>query len=252
MRHHVRHDLWGRLPDPAVCAGWPPTAHPAQLIQLREPGDSVAWPESRWLLALSPFLWPGASLTFIFTDQQRRNTNHQWRENYEGIRGEDCVSCCCRCWPDSRDKCRYCRCHTGVGRGLRGGLLRGGTHAQWTNLQIAQAFGPSNLYNKVKAESVRGCQGCNAMAVNVQVDLVSYAIWPAERDRRGHCGRQGQQRPEPGRCRHVRGHLPRASEPVGSGLGPARQHRHGSCDLSGSRGRLSLRSKGRSMASLAR
>ena len=47
--------------------------------------------------------------------------------------------------------------------------------AEWSNLQIAQAFGPSNLYNRVEAVSVRGCQGCDAMAVNVQVDLVSYA-----------------------------------------------------------------------------
>ena len=50
--------------------------------------------------------------------------------------------------------------------------------AQWTNLQIAQAFGPSNLVNKVVAESVRGCNGCNALAVNIQIDLVSYASYP--------------------------------------------------------------------------
>ena len=50
--------------------------------------------------------------------------------------------------------------------------------AQWSNLQIAQAYGPSNLQNYVKAESLRGCVGCDALAVNVQVDLVSYASTP--------------------------------------------------------------------------
>ena len=53
-----------------------------------------------------------------------------------------------------------------------------GTNAHWSNLQIAQAFGPSNLVNNVYAESSRGCWGCNALAVNVQVDLVSYASTP--------------------------------------------------------------------------
>jgi hypothetical protein len=51
-------------------------------------------------------------------------------------------------------------------------------NAQWVNLQVASAFGPSNLYNKVEAESMRGCEGCNALAVNVQVDLVSYTTTP--------------------------------------------------------------------------
>src|ERR1700735_3437133 len=53
-----------------------------------------------------------------------------------------------------------------------------GTNAHWSNLQIASAFGPSNLTNNVFAESARGCVGCNALAVNVQVDLVSYASTP--------------------------------------------------------------------------
>jgi len=53
-----------------------------------------------------------------------------------------------------------------------------GTNAHWSNLQIASAFGPSNLVNNVYAESSRGCWGCNALAVNVQVDLVSYASTP--------------------------------------------------------------------------
>ena len=52
------------------------------------------------------------------------------------------------------------------------------TNAEWSDLQIANAWGPSNLTNNVKAESARGCQGCNALAVNVQVDLVSYANTP--------------------------------------------------------------------------
>jgi hypothetical protein len=53
-----------------------------------------------------------------------------------------------------------------------------GTNAHWSNLQIASAFGPSNLTNNVFAESARGCWGCNALAVNVQVDLVSYTNTP--------------------------------------------------------------------------
>jgi hypothetical protein len=57
------------------------------------------------------------------------------------------------------------------------------TQAQWTNLQIAQAYGPSNLYNYVTAETSNGCVGCNALAVNFQVDLVSYTnIPPNETD----------------------------------------------------------------------
>jgi hypothetical protein len=53
-----------------------------------------------------------------------------------------------------------------------------GTNAHWSNLQIASAFGPSNLVNNVYASSSRGCWGCNALAVNVQVDLVSYTSTP--------------------------------------------------------------------------
>ncbi len=60
-------------------------------------------------------------------------------------------------------------------------------HPQWTNLQIAQAWGPSNLYNEVTAESLHGCVGCTALAVNFQVDLVSYTIHSAERAGRGEC-----------------------------------------------------------------
>jgi hypothetical protein len=45
--------------------------------------------------------------------------------------------------------------------------------ARSVNLQVAQAFGPSNLVNNVQAESARGCNGCDALAVNFQVDLVS-------------------------------------------------------------------------------
>ena len=52
------------------------------------------------------------------------------------------------------------------------------TNAEWSDLQIANAWGPSNLVNNVKAESARGCDGCNALAVNVQVDLVSYTNTP--------------------------------------------------------------------------
>jgi hypothetical protein len=51
-------------------------------------------------------------------------------------------------------------------------------HPQWTNLQIAQAWGPSNLYNEVTAESLHGCVGCTALAVNFQIDLVSYTSIP--------------------------------------------------------------------------
>ena len=46
------------------------------------------------------------------------------------------------------------------------------------NMQVAPAFGPSNLVNNVYAESLRGCQGCNALAVSVQVDLVSFTTTP--------------------------------------------------------------------------
>ena len=53
-----------------------------------------------------------------------------------------------------------------------------GTNAHWSNLQVAWAWGPSNLVNQAYAESARGCWGCNALAVNVQVDLVSYASTP--------------------------------------------------------------------------
>ena len=53
----------------------------------------------------------------------------------------------------------------------------------WTNLQIANAYGPSNLYNYVTAESRDNCVGCNDLAVNIQVDLVSYtSIPPNETD----------------------------------------------------------------------
>ena len=51
-------------------------------------------------------------------------------------------------------------------------------NAQMVNMQIAPAFGPSNLVNNVYAESLRGCLGCNAMAVSVQVDLVSFTTTP--------------------------------------------------------------------------
>ena len=51
-------------------------------------------------------------------------------------------------------------------------------NAQMVNLQVAPAFGPSNLVNNVYAESLRGCQGCNVLAVNVQVDLVSFTSTP--------------------------------------------------------------------------
>ena len=34
-----------------------------------------------------------------------------------------------------------------------------GTNAHWSNLQIAQAFGPSNLVNNVYAQSSRGLLG---------------------------------------------------------------------------------------------
>jgi hypothetical protein len=50
--------------------------------------------------------------------------------------------------------------------------------ARSVNLQVAQAFGPSNLVNNVQAESARGCNGCDALAVNFQVDLVSYTNTP--------------------------------------------------------------------------
>jgi hypothetical protein len=51
-------------------------------------------------------------------------------------------------------------------------------NAHMVNMQIAPAFGPSNLVNNVYAESLRGCLGCNALAVNVQVDLVSFTTTP--------------------------------------------------------------------------
>jgi len=50
--------------------------------------------------------------------------------------------------------------------------------ARMVNMQVAPAFGPSNLDNYVYAESAHGCLGCNALAVNVQVDLVSFATIP--------------------------------------------------------------------------
>ena len=46
------------------------------------------------------------------------------------------------------------------------------------NMEVAPAFGPSNLVNNVYAESLRGCLGCNALAVSVQVDLVSFTTTP--------------------------------------------------------------------------
>ncbi len=51
-------------------------------------------------------------------------------------------------------------------------------NTHWANMEVAPAFGPSNLVNKVFAESLQGCQGCNALAVSVQVDLVSFATTP--------------------------------------------------------------------------
>jgi len=51
-------------------------------------------------------------------------------------------------------------------------------NTHWVNLEVAPAFGPSNLVNDVYAGSARGCQGCTALAVSVQVDLVSFTTTP--------------------------------------------------------------------------
>jgi hypothetical protein len=52
------------------------------------------------------------------------------------------------------------------------------SNARFANLQVASAYGSSYLVNNVQAQSLRGCQGCRALAVNVQVDLVSDATTP--------------------------------------------------------------------------
>ena len=51
-------------------------------------------------------------------------------------------------------------------------------NAYMVNMQVAPAFGPSDLVNNVYAESARGCLGCDALAVSVQVDLVSFTTTP--------------------------------------------------------------------------
>ena len=125
-------------------------------------------------------------------------------------------------------------------------------HPQWTNLQIAQAWGPSNLYNEVTAESLHGCVGCTALAVNFQIDLVSYtAIPPNELDvanaiDKGVSNDQNLAAAamfvvtSPGRL-SLSGRAGRSSAVS-----------NGSCDLSGCRARRTLRSKGRSPPSWGR
>ena len=101
-----------------------------------------------------------------------------------------------------------------------------GTNAHWSNLQIASAFGPSNLVNKVYAESSRGCWGCNALAVNAQVDLVSYASTPPNEYDVATVVDKGN-----GNDQNLAAAAmfvvtsPGRGQPVGVGLGPARQHR---------------------------
>jgi len=51
-------------------------------------------------------------------------------------------------------------------------------NTHWVNMQVASAFGPSSLINDVYAGSASGCNGCTALAVSLQVDLVSYASVP--------------------------------------------------------------------------
>jgi hypothetical protein len=51
-------------------------------------------------------------------------------------------------------------------------------NTHWVNMEVAPAFGPSNLVNDVYAGSARGCQGCTAMAVSLEVDLVSFTTTP--------------------------------------------------------------------------
>ena len=51
-------------------------------------------------------------------------------------------------------------------------------NTHWVNMEVVPAFGPSRLVNDVYAESARGCQGCTAMAVNLEVDLVSFTTTP--------------------------------------------------------------------------
>ena len=46
-------------------------------------------------------------------------------------------------------------------------------NAQMTNMDLVQAGGPGHLTNKAYARSSQGCLHCNALAMSVQVDLVS-------------------------------------------------------------------------------
>ena len=170
----------------------------------------------------------------------------------KGFLGKTALSCCRRCRPNSRDKCRDCRCHTGVRRGVRDCLSVVAHQRRMDRPADCQCMGPEQPDQQRQGRVGSRLPGLQRPGGQRPGGPGVVRQHPAERDRHGPRGRLRQQRPEHSGCRHVRRHLAGPCKPVGIGLVRSSKASTGSCDLSTSRGRGALRSRGRSIPSSTR